>query len=369
MGLLLTGCSNSMFNNQKPNQSSSSSISPVKAYYGFGSDSTAYGNQLAEGNQVTMPVDIVGGIYYELLVPGDVLESSLIKESFTCSGTCSVYDVKVVKNSEDVITGYIVFITNTIAEEVTLESSGVLDSSEKKLETEALIVNFAEDAPSLALNKLGGTNDASLILTPPSVGYVIQDINITSEYYICNNCVITHIGDKAPHEISITVLDISKIATVQVNEGLFKNDLIPSIKSNVVTVDLTKNAVTATVSVGVGNDYPNFYTFDSLNTTLGYDINNPVSFLYSFSGETSRLLTVADFTCTSFCSVVSVSKMSDRHTYVVEVMNTNGKEPIHINLLAGDIESYKNEEILIMSPSGPLDSVFTVNRSRPMKVH
>ena len=82
IGLLLTGCSNSMFSNQTVNQSSSSSISPVKAYYGFGSNSTAYANQLAEDNHVVMPVNTLGGIYYELLTPGNVLESSLIKESF-----------------------------------------------------------------------------------------------------------------------------------------------------------------------------------------------------------------------------------------------------------------------------------------------
>lgn len=379
IGLLLKGCSNSMFENANPGTSSSSSVSGVKAYYGFGNNSTTYVNQLADSNQVIMPVENTGGIYYELLTPGEILESSLVKDSFTCSGTCTVDSVEVIKNDEGLVTGYIVFITNKNAEEVTLGSSGVLDSSGKNFEAEALTINFVGNAPSLSLTIHDEQDGALLMLTPP-IGYLNQDMNITSEYYLCDNCVIKTISEKSPHEIGIEVLDISKVATVQVNENLFRNEQnMLSMKSNIVTVDLRANAVTAKVSVGIGSDYSKFFTFNNFSITTEYDINNPVTFLYDFSGPINRSLGLDDFSCTAACLVNSVIKMPDQNTYVVEVSNTDANQSINIGLSAEDVRSYKidkdgkNEEISILIPSReglltrPLNSIFQVNKKVPKR--
>ena len=155
--MLFTGCSNSMFKNTNPSaSSSSSSISVARVYYGFGVDPLTYSSQLAENNTVVMPVDAVspGGVYYELANPGEIDKASLVAESFSCSGDCKVSSIEVIEDALGVITGYIVFLANSVEEQVTLSSPGVLDSSGASLGVENVVVDFKSDAPSLEVMKL-----------------------------------------------------------------------------------------------------------------------------------------------------------------------------------------------------------------------
>lgn len=343
--MLFTGCSNSMFENANPSTSSSSSVSAAKVYYGFGLDPLTYGSQLAENNTVVMPVSAAspGGVYYELASPGDIDKTSLVAESFSCSGTCTVSSIQVIEDAAGVITGYIVFLANSVEEQVTLSSPGVLDSSGASLGVEDVAVDFKSDTPSLEVVKAVSPR-ATITLTPPS-GYVFSDISL----YTCTNCIVRSISEKEPYQVDIQVLDISQVATLQVNEGFFQNEQrAPSLRSNIVTLDFRSSEVLAKVSIGSGTDYSKFETLSyPSGSVAAYPA--PVKVLYAFNGALNKSLSVSDFTCVD-CTVNSVEKMTDRETYILEVSSINSKTPIKLSLSASDVKSYKSEDVFISFP-------------------
>lgn len=343
--MLFTGCSNSMFENNNPNTSSSSSVSAAKVYYGFGLDPLTYASQVAENNTVVMPVAAVspGGVYYELATPGDIDEASLVAESFSCSGSCTISSVQVIEDATGVVTGYIVFLANSVEEQVTLSSPGVLDSSGASLDLEDVAVDFKSSAPFLEVIKTDSPT-ATIQLGAPA-GYVFNDKSL----YTCTNCVVTSLSRKEPYQVGIQVLDISQIATLQVNEGFFQSEVkTSSLESNIVTVDFRSSEVLAKVSIGSGTDYSSFEALTTPNGSVAV-YPSPVKVLYAFSGALNKSLSVSDFTCVD-CTVNALEKMTDRETYILEVSSIDSITPMKLSLSASDVKSYKSEDVFISFP-------------------
>lgn len=313
---------------------------------------------------VVMPVAAVspGGVYYELATPGDIDEASLVAESFSCSGSCTISSVQVIEDATGVVTGYIVFLANSVEEQVTLSSPGVLDSSGTSLDLEDVAVDFKSSAPFLEVIKTDSPT-ATIQLGAPA-GYVFNDKNL----YTCTNCVVTSLSEKEPYRVGIQVLDISQVATLQVNEGFFNNEQkAPSLESNIVTVDFRSSEVSAKVSIGTGTDYSSFLDLTTPNGNMDV-YPAPVKVLYAFNGALNKSLSVSDFTCVDCTINPAVEKMTDRETYILEVSSLNSKTPMKLSLSASDVKSYKSEDVFISfpksdAPKQALNSVLSITNA------